>query len=136
MPGRLCSKLTELASLCTDLPGGQNVVLYSPRRLGKSSLIRVALNEIVGKGAVCAYVNLMALGSAQEMVEAVARAVTNAMVCSLGGMAKAFQKLTSTFRRVGVQFGIDPVTSGPVYSFTLGLKRSPWLIPLIAFFSQ
>ncbi len=114
-----CDRQEELAWIKRDLLGSQSVVLYSPRRLGKSSLIRVALQELPGKGALCAYLNLMGLGSLQEVVEALARTTTQAMVQNLGGIQRAFQRVGTIFRRIGVQFGIDPVTNSPVYSFTL-----------------
>ena len=41
-----CNRKKELADLLNSMKGSQNVLLYSHRRLGKSSLIRQAFHQI------------------------------------------------------------------------------------------
>ncbi len=114
-----CNRYEELARLESDLLGSQSVALYSPRRLGKSSLIKVLLDRLDQQKVICVYLNLMGISSLEELVTSLARATTSAMVESLGGLSRAFRQATRLFRRVGIQFGLDPVTGAPVYSFTL-----------------
>ena len=53
----------ELDRLVEDLAGGQKVFLISPRRYGKSSLIRQALTALSRRGALTVEVTVSAYSS-------------------------------------------------------------------------
>ena len=48
------------------IDGGNNIVLYGPRRYGKSSLVGEIMSRLRGKGWVCAEVNLMDVASLED----------------------------------------------------------------------
>jgi len=59
----------ELAELTADDKSGQDVVIFAPRRYGKSSLVWRASQELVGAEILVAQVGLMTLlGGAFSMV--------------------------------------------------------------------
>ena len=65
----------ELDRLVTDLAGGQKVFLISPRRYGKSSLVRKALGELSRQGALTAEVTVSSYSSYVAFLEGYAGAL-------------------------------------------------------------
>jgi hypothetical protein len=68
----------ELRRLTADLGSGQKVFLISPRRYGKSSLIRRALAALDRRGALCIEVTVSSYSSYLAFLEGYARAVLTA----------------------------------------------------------
>lgn len=68
----------ELKTLTLDLSSGQNVLLFSPRRYGKTSLIIRVLDELKAKGLVCVYVDFFRAASLQALGKVYADALTRA----------------------------------------------------------
>src|SRR5215207_6026214 len=59
----------ELDRLVTDLAGGQKVFLISPRRYGKSSLVRQALAALARQNALTAEVTVSSYSSYLSFLE-------------------------------------------------------------------
>ena len=68
----------ELKTLALDLSSGQNILLFSPRRYGKTSLIMRVLEDLKSKGLVCVYVDLFRATSLQSLGRVYADAMTRA----------------------------------------------------------
>ena len=68
----------ERARLTHDLAEGQKVFLISPRRYGKSSLIRDVMKGLAGRGVLTAEVTVAASSSYVGFLEAYARALLSA----------------------------------------------------------
>ena len=66
----------ELDRLVSDLADGQKVFLISPRRYGKSSLVRRALTSLTRRGALTVEVTVSAYSSYVAFLEGYARALT------------------------------------------------------------
>jgi uncharacterized protein len=67
----------ELDRLVTDLGAGQKVFLISPRRYGKSSLIRQALGALARRGVLTVEVTVSAYSSYVAFLEGYARALAS-----------------------------------------------------------
>jgi len=67
----------ELDRLIADLAGGQKVFLISPRRYGKSSLVRQALDGLVRRGALTLEVTVSSYSSYLAFLEGYARALAS-----------------------------------------------------------
>src|SRR5688500_14562016 len=67
----------ELDRLVEDLAGGQKVFLISPRRYGKSSLVRQALTALSRRGALTVEVTVSAYSSYVSFLEGYARALAS-----------------------------------------------------------
>ncbi|MFA5772548.1 MAG: ATP-binding protein [Thermoplasmata archaeon] len=58
----------EVKRLTSELLSGQSIILYSPRRVGKTSLIKQTLTSIPANEAITAYVDLYGISSKRELV--------------------------------------------------------------------
>src|SRR5438045_6978906 len=68
-------RVVELDRLVADLAAGQKVFLISPRRYGKSSLIRRALAAMEKRGALAVDVTVSSFSSYIAFLEGFARAL-------------------------------------------------------------
>ena len=69
------NRVTELDRLTADLGAGQKVFLISPRRYGKSSLVRQALASLKRRGALTVDVTVSSYSSYVAFLEGYARAL-------------------------------------------------------------
>jgi AAA+ ATPase superfamily predicted ATPase len=65
----------ELAELEQDLRSGQNVVVMSPRRYGKTSLMLAVIERLRAQGVLVSYVDLFATPTKASFVQALAKAL-------------------------------------------------------------
>ncbi|HKB12696.1 MAG TPA: hypothetical protein VKD69_18665 [Vicinamibacterales bacterium] len=77
-PAAFVDRTGELRRLVADLGAGQKIFLISPRRYGKSSLIRRALAAMARQGAVTIEVTVSSFSSYVAFLEGYARAVVAA----------------------------------------------------------
>ena len=84
------------AAMMNVLDGGNNVVLYGPRRYGKSSLVAEMIDEFRAKGAVCVYLNMMNVASLGDFVFAYSKAVYDQFAPTAG----ALKGVAGLFKRV------------------------------------
>jgi len=73
--GAFIDRVVELDRLVGDLAAGQKVFLISPRRYGKSSLIRQALAAVSRRGALTVEVTVSSFSSYVAFLEGYARAL-------------------------------------------------------------
>ena len=71
-------RVVELDRLVGDLAAGQKVFLISPRRYGKSSLIRQALAAVARRGTIAVEVTVSSFSSYVAFLEGYARALISA----------------------------------------------------------
>ena len=64
-----CNRNEELENLLSHARGGNNVVLLSPRRFGKSSLVYKTLEVLEREGFLCVYVDLFPVISERDFIE-------------------------------------------------------------------
>ncbi len=65
----------ETAELKADALNGQDVVLFAPRRYGKSSLVWRVSQELIAKRALVAHVNLMTTPTITQLAEKLAKSI-------------------------------------------------------------
>jgi AAA+ ATPase superfamily predicted ATPase len=68
-------RIDEIERLTTELCGGHNVFLISPRRFGKTSLIINTLEQIKKRGLFVFYMDLYRVASIRELLEACAKGI-------------------------------------------------------------
>src|ERR1051325_11350911 len=98
----------ELDRLVSDLGNGQKVFLISPRRYGKSSLIRQALDSLKRRGALAVDLTVSSYSSYLAFLEGYARAI--ASVESKWDRAKAW--LTEALGSTRPEIRYEPKDSG------------------------
>lgn len=74
---------SELREMISDMANGQNVLLFSPRRYGKTSLVLKALDQLKNRGYVTAYVDLYKVSTREALGNTYASAITNATATKL-----------------------------------------------------
>lgn len=87
----------EIKELMQDLRGGQNVIVFSARRYGKTSLIKTVLRRLAEEGLITIYMDLYPATSKEAFVRLYAKAVAE----SLG---KPSTKIFSAIRRLLPRF--------------------------------
>jgi uncharacterized protein len=111
----------ERARLTNDLAEGQKVFLISPRRYGKSSLIRDVMKGLAGRGMLTAEVTVAASSSYVGFLESYARALLSAETPA-SGLRRWANELLKTVRP---ELRLDAQPSGePRFSVTFPAVRS------------
>jgi len=83
--------------------GGNNIVLYGPRRYGKSSLVGEVMTRLRARGWVCAEVNMMDVASLEDFIAQYSRALYREASPAIGTL----RHVAGLFRRVSPKIGID-----------------------------
>ncbi|HKG09471.1 MAG TPA: ATP-binding protein, partial [Gaiellaceae bacterium] len=66
---------TELRALLDDVRGGQDIVIFSPRRFGKTSLVTRAIEQLREEGMLVAYLDLLGAPSKAELADDLGQAL-------------------------------------------------------------
>jgi hypothetical protein len=66
---------SELRALLDDVRGGQDIVIFSPRRFGKTSLVTRAIEHLREDGALVAYLDLLGAPSKAELADDLGQAL-------------------------------------------------------------
>jgi uncharacterized protein len=112
----------EVADLVTDVRNGQDVVIFAPRRYGKSSLVWRASQELVSAGVLIASVDLMTAPTKARLAEKLAASIYENVASSL---ERVRERALAPFRGLRIQ---PTVTVGPddgSFSFSFGIAHQP-----------
>ena len=94
-----CDREKELADLISYAKSNANVVLFSPRRYGKTSLTKRVQHSLNSHGALTAYCDLFGVTSVEEFAGRIAKAIYTITQKNEGLFQKAINFITS-FRPV------------------------------------
>ena len=111
-PDYFCDREDETKNLISSLENGRNITLISPRRLGKTGLIRNAFYQIQSekKDAVCIYLDVFPTKNQREMVNMLASAVFTTALSKGKALGKKIMEFLGALRPV---VGIDNMTGMP-----------------------
>src|SRR5215471_1896834 len=73
----------ELAELGADIRSGQDVVLFAPRRYGKSSLIWRVVQRLVKRGVLVGQIDLMSTPTREKFADRLAGTIHDEMASRL-----------------------------------------------------
>src|SRR5207248_5490804 len=107
----------ELAELVSDVRNGQDVVILGPRRYGKSSLVFRAIQELLRRRVLVAYVDLMAAPTKERLAARLAKTIHEDVATPL---IRARERGLSLFRNLRVQPTITVDPHDASLSFTFG----------------
>ncbi|HEY3184647.1 MAG TPA: ATP-binding protein, partial [Gaiellaceae bacterium] len=112
----------EIRELTADIRNGQDVVVFGPRRYGKTSLVWRVSRDLIARGLLVAHVDLMTAPTKQLLAEKLARTI-HADIASR--VERARERALQVFRGLRVQprITIDP-DDGSV-SFAFDTARTP-----------
>ncbi len=111
----------ELAELLTDVLNGQDVVIFAPRRFGKSSLVWRAQRELLAKGHLVAHVDLMTTATKEKLAEKLASSIYENIASPL---ERAKDRALAPFRGLRAEPTISISPEDGSLSFSFGVSRA------------
>lgn len=105
---------TELRDLCGDVQGRNNVVLYSPRRFGKTSLLFKLSGVMMEQGYKVLYLDFFRVTSRQAFMDLYSREV---LIQSGKRWKSTLKKVGTLVKGIRPLITLDPV-GNPGFSFT------------------
>lgn len=117
-PKYFCDREVETKTLLAHLKNGRNVTLISPRRIGKTGLIKNTFYHLKEqeKDATCLYIDIFATKNLHDFVELLGVMVINEIVRK---NASFIEKTISFFSALRPVLSMDPLTGEPSVSITV-----------------
>lgn len=118
-PEYFCDRVEEAQRLTRCiLAGGENMVVISPRRLGKTGLINFCFEKAeVKENVTTIFIDILRTSTLQELVFLLGRAVFK----TLGNRSQNMMKnLVTTLKSIRGSFGYDPIQNTPTFDIKLG----------------
>jgi len=110
----------ELKELMADARNGQNVVLFAPRRFGKSSLVRQVATRLVRAHILVAQVDLMRTPSKERLAEALARTIHEDVASRLFRTRERLRVFAGL--RLTPTVTLDPIDGSVSFTFAPGAE--------------
>lgn len=119
-----CDREDEEHTLVSAVTNGRNVVLMSPRRMGKTSLIHVAMNdsEEIRQEYLTVFVDILQTGSLSEFTYLLGKAVFNSLRPTGTSRLRDF---LAALKSLKGSFGFDPISGMPTFDVQLGDIHNP-----------
>ena len=113
-----CNREKELKELQSYADANANVVIYSPRRYGKTSLMRRIQNRLSEKGVVTIFADFFGIGSIEDVAARLAKSVF-VVTHSKAPLWKKALRTVISFRPVlkpdptgGISLSVEPASAG------------------------
>jgi len=107
-----CNRKSEIKQITRDLAGGQSIVLYSPRRYGKTSLLQAVSKELGTRKILYGNADFFACNSSEKVVNAVSRATAKAIIDDLKSIEKFVKRAAQIFTRTRFSIRYEPNGTG------------------------
>jgi len=113
----------EIKELVSDMQNGQDVLVYAPRRYGKSSLVLRAGQRASRKGVLVGYCDLMRTPTKERFAAALARTIYSDLESAAG---QAIERASRLFRglRIVPSMEVDPQDGSLRFVFHAGRRRA------------
>src|SRR4029078_126289 len=105
----------ELAELRRDALNGQDVVIFAPRRFGKTSLVRRAAQELTRRKALVAEINLMFTPTKEKLAGRLAQEIAEHLLSRVGRAKETLRVFSGL--RITPTINVDPVDGSFSFSF-------------------
>jgi uncharacterized protein len=112
----------EIAELASDVRNGQDVVVFAPRRYGKSSLLWAAARTLGADSVLVAQVDLMTTPTKERFAAALADSIFEQIASPL---ERVREKAVAPFRNLTVRptITVDPEDAAFSFSFGVGARE-------------
>jgi uncharacterized protein len=113
----------EIRELVSDMQNGQDVLVYAPRRYGKSSLVLRSAQRAIRKGILVGYCDLMRTPTKERFAAALAKTIYSDLETAAG---QAIERATRLFRglRITPTMEVDPIDGSLRFVFHPGRRRA------------
>lgn len=122
-PEYFCDRVTESARLIKSVTNGNNMVIISPRRMGKTGLIQFCYDKPgIGKEYYTFFIDILHTSSLREFTYLLGREIYETLLPRSRKMATLF---IQTIKSISGKFGFDPLTGTPTFNIELGDIERP-----------
>lgn len=122
-PEYFCDRVMESARLVKSITNGNNLVLISPRRMGKTGLIRFCYDkEEIRDNYYCFFIDILHTTGLREFIHLLGKEIYETLQPRSKKMAKLFLQ---TLKSINGKFGFDISTGLPDFSIALGDIEQP-----------
>lgn len=113
-----CDRIEESARLIKSVTNGNNLVIISPRRMGKTGLIQFCYDKPeISKRYYTFFIDILHTSTLREFTYLLGREIYETLLPKSKKMIKLF---VQTIRSISGKFGFDPVSGMPVFNVELG----------------
>lgn len=122
-PEYFCDRVNESAKLIKSVTNGNNLVLISPRRMGKTGLIQFCYDKPeIKKEYYTFFIDILHTSSLREFTYLLGRAIYETLLSRSRKMATLF---IQTLKSISGAFGFDPISNFPTFNLELGDIERP-----------
>lgn len=122
-PEYFCDRVNESARLVKSIINGNNLVIISPRRMGKTGLIQFCYDKPeISEEYYTFFIDILHTSSLQEFTYLLGREIYETLLPRSRKMANLF---IQTIKSISGKFGFDPMTNLPTFNVELGDINRP-----------
>ena len=122
-PEYFCDRINESARLAKSITNGNNLVIISPRRMGKTGLIQFCYDKPeISDEYYTFFIDILHTSSLREFTYLLGRAIYDTLLPRSHKIATLF---IQTIKSISGKFGFDPVTNMPTFNVELGDIEMP-----------
>ena len=119
---KFCNRVQEIVKLQNYMRNGTHVVVYAPRRFGKSSLANVVQSGLTDMDNI--YVELFSVTSIEEVAKLLYYEIANALGVNAAKKTSFLKKIGEIFTHVRFSLSYDAMGQTPKFDVSLG-ESSP-----------
>jgi AAA+ ATPase superfamily predicted ATPase len=119
---QFADRINELQELVNDLQSKTNVIIFSPRRYGKTSLIFKVMKELQKKDIICVYIDLFPATHKEKFAEILATAIAKAKAGKLQEIIQIIKEIIPPIKITMRPEGTSEMESGVEIEFSKGKK--------------
>ena len=117
-PEYFCDRKTESARLIKSITNGNNLVIISPRRMGKTGLIQFCYDkQEIRDEYYTFFIDILHTSSLKELTYLLGREIYDTLLPKSKKMITLFAQ---TLKSISGKFGFDPITNLPAFNIELG----------------
>lgn len=117
-PEYFCDRVNESARLVKSITNGNNLVIISPRRMGKTGLIQFCYEKPeINDNYYTFFIDILHTSSLREFTYLLGRNIYETLLPRSRKMANLF---IQTIKSISGKFGFDPMTNLPTFNIELG----------------
>lgn len=122
-PEYFCDRVKESERLVKSLTNGNNLVIISPRRMGKTGLIRFCYEKPeIKEEYYTFFIDILHTSSLREFTYLLGKEIYETLLPRSKKMASLF---IHTLKSINGKFGFDPLTNLPTFNLELGILIDP-----------
>ena len=122
-PEYFCDRVQESSRLIKSITNGNNLVIISPRRMGKTGLIQFCYEKPeIKKRYYTFFIDILHTSSLREFTYLLGREIYETLLPRSRKMANLF---IQTVKSINGKFGFDPISGTPTFNVELGDINRP-----------